>query len=79
MNCFLISGQFSTKQFKCFTFESDRKTTTTYNLTRLRGNSCELTITALTEFTAGEFAGLKKSSRASSSESCSYVPECASK
>ena len=79
MNCFLISGQFSNQQFKCFTFESDRKTTTTYDLKRVRGNSCELTITARTDFIAGELAGLAKSSTASSSESCSYVPECASK
>ena len=79
MNCFLISGQFSNQQFKCYTFEFDRETTTTYNLKRVRGNSCELTITARTDFITGEFAGLAKSSTASSSESCSYVPECAGK
>ena len=72
MNCFLISGQFSTKQFKCFTFESDRKTTTTYNLKRIRGNSCQVSITSLVEFNDGQAI----SSQATSSESCSYVPEC---
>ena len=72
MNCFLISGQFSTKQFKCFTFESDRKTTTTYDLTRIRGNSCQVSITSLVEFNDGQAI----SSQATSSESCSYVPEC---
>ena len=72
MNCFLISGQFSTKQFKCFTFESDRKTTTTYDLTRIRGNSCQVSITSLVEFNDGQAI----SSQATSSKSCSYVPEC---
>jgi len=72
MNCYLISGQFSTKQFKCFTFESDRKTTTTYDLTRLRGNSCQVSITSLVEFNDGQAI----SSQATSSKSCSYVPEC---
>jgi len=72
INCFLISGQFSTKQFKCFTFESDRKTTTTYDLTRIRGNSCQVSITSLVEFNDGQAI----SSQATSSESCSYVPEC---
>ena len=72
MNCFLISGQFSNKQFKCFTFESDRKTTTTYDLTRIRGNSCQVSITSLVEFNDGQAI----SSQATSSKSCSYVPEC---
>ena len=71
MNCFLISGQFSTKQFKCFTFESDRKTTTTYDLTRLRGNSCQVEITSLVDGFI--------SSIAQDSQPCSYVPECFSR
>merc|ERR1712141_398204 len=68
----LTAGQFSTKQFKCFTFESDRKTTTTYDLTRIRGNSCQVSITSLVEFNDGQAI----SSQATSSKSCSYVPEC---
>ena len=75
MNCFLISGQFSNQQFKCFTFESDRKTTTTYDLTRLRGNSCQVEITSLVEFNDGQAI----SSIALDSQPCSYVPECFSR
>ena len=71
-NCLLISGQFSNKQFKCFQFPSDgSKVTITYDLARVRGNSCQVSITSLVER-----SGNAISSIALSSESCSYVPEC---
>jgi len=74
MNCFLISGQFS--QIQCSTFESGkfgRTTTTTYDYKRVRGNSCEITVSTLLEFNGEDDAGLTQNRF---SESCSYVPEC---
>ena len=72
MNCFLISGQFSNKQFKCFTFQSNAKTTITYDLSRVRGNSCQVLITAAVE----ENNGQSRSTVSQDSKPCSYVPEC---
>ena len=72
MNCFLISGQFSNKQFKCFTFERNAKTTITYDLSRVRGNSCQVLITAAVE----ENNGQSRSTVSQDSQPCSYVPEC---
>ena len=72
MNCFLISGQFSNKQFKCFTFERNAKTTITYDLSRVRANSCQVLITAAVE----ENNGQSRSTVSQDSKPCSYVPEC---
>ena len=72
MNCFLISGQFSNKQFKCFTFERNAKTTITYDLSRVRGNSCQVIVTTAVE----ENNGQSRSTYYEDSKPCSYVPEC---
>ena len=60
------------KQFKCFTFERNAKTTITYDLSRVRGNSCQVIVTTAVE----ENNGQSRSTYYEDSKPCSYVPEC---